>query len=315
MRLHVHGVGRIALGRDEPLGTDPGRSLGRLAEVPIKLYAAPAAYRRYGRVTRLMFVAAARAIADAGLADTSRLAVVTGTALGEVATSLELLERLHGSRGAAVGPALVPGSVHNAPAGYLTIGLKSRAPSLDVSHGALSAEAALCAAADLIGGAAADSALVVCGDEADPAWVEKLTSLGAGELASALAAEAFQEGAAALVLGREPGGRNLGTVAAALERAPSPARAGALVDGLAGGPQDPAAAWITRPGAGGAALAAELGAVLGRPVECRGAGSGASQAGALGSLADALLDGPVPAGDLVLLGRELDDLGAIHFRP
>ncbi len=315
MRLHVHGAGRIALGRDEPFGVEPGRTLGRLGDVPIKQHASPAAYRRYGRLTRLMVVAAARAVADAGLADTSSLAVVTGTALGEVATSLELLERVHGSRGAAVGPALVPGSVHNAPAGHLTIGLKSRAPSLAVSQGALSAEAALLAAADLVGGGATELALVVCGDEADPAWTARLESLGAGGLASALSAEAFQEGAAALVVGREPGGRRLGTVAATLERQPALERVGELIEGITGGPVASETEWITRSGAGGEGLAARLSVILGRPVACRDAGRGASQAGALAALADALIDGSAPAGELVLLGRELDDLGAIHYRP
>jgi len=287
--------------------------LGRLGEVPIKQYAAPAAYRRYGRLTRLMHVAAARAVAHAGIEDTSSLAVVTGTALGEVAHGLELLERLHGSGGAAVGPALVPGSVHNAPAGHLTIALKTRAPSLAVSQGALSGEAALCAAADLLGGGHADLALVVCGDEADPAWVERLAALGANGLASALATEAFQEGAAALVLGREPGGRRLGAVGATIERLPCPQRVDELLEQLAGGPLGPDAALVTRPGAGGEELAARLAETLGRPVECPGAGSGAAQAGALGALADALLDGG-PARELVLVGREIDDLGAVHFR-
>jgi hypothetical protein len=314
MRLHVHGVGRIALGADEPFGPDADRCLGRLAEVPIKQHAAPAAYRRYGRVTRLMVVAAARAVADAGLADASSLAVVTGTALGEVATSLELLERLHGSGGAAVGPALVPGSVHNAPAGHLTIALKTHAPSLAVSHGALSGEATLCAAADLLASGAADLALAVCADEADPAWVGRLMALGAGELSAALAAEAFQEGAVALVVGREPGGRGLGTVAPALERTPSLERSGALAVALGDGSVTPGAVWCARPGAGGADLAARLAAILGRPVECRNPAGGAPQAGALAALAEALIDGP-PAGEIVFVGRELDDLGVVRLRP
>ncbi|HUT76079.1 MAG TPA: beta-ketoacyl synthase N-terminal-like domain-containing protein [Polyangia bacterium] len=316
MRLHVHGAGRIALGRDEPLGAEPWRSLGRLGDVPIKQHAPPSAYRRFGRLTRLMYMAGLRAIADAGLETTDRLAVVTGTALGEVATSLELLGRIHGSKGAAVGAALVPGSVHNAPAGQLTIGLKSRGPSLTVSHGALSAEAAICAAADLIASGAAELALVVCGDEADPAWSERLDSLGATELARSLRAEAFQEGAAALVVGREPGGRRLGSLAATLERAPSLERAGALVEGITGGPVAAEARWLVRPGAGGEALAAGLAAVLGRAVICDDPGRGVAQAGALAILADALLDRqPALAVELVILGRELDDLGATHFRP
>lgn len=307
-RLHVHGVGSCALGLDAPFAEGPGQ----LVEVPIRQYAKPAKLRRYARVARLVYVAASRAVQDAGVDDPSSLAVVTSTAMGELTASLKLLEQIREKRGVGISPALVPNTVHNAPAGHLSIGIGARTPAVTVSQGWLSAEAALAAAGDLVEIGGADRVLVAVGDESDPVWIERLELAGARDLAQDLEAEAFQEGAVALVVGREPGGRGLGRVDARVERAPdlrtgvdaALAHVGSLTNGVE---------IRTRLGAGGSELAAVLESALGAArVAVDGAGPGTSQAGAAWTLLDRAAD---PGCDeLLLVGAELDELGFVHWR-
>ncbi|MDD5309363.1 MAG: beta-ketoacyl synthase chain length factor [Deltaproteobacteria bacterium] len=312
MRLHVHGIGVCGVGVDSPAGT----ATARLADVPIKDYARPAERRRFGRLAKLMYVAASRALADAGVADPSQLAVVAGTALGEPAVSLEMLAQIHASAGRTLSPALAPNSVHSSPAGYLTIGLKNRMPALTVSQGWLSAEAALSAAAELLDRDDAPMALVVCGDEADPEWEARLAAAGAPGLAAALAAEAFQEGAVALVVGCEPGGRKLGALAAGVVR---PGPKAADLRGLlerSGALPPPDANVRLRHQAGGAAFAPLAAVALGRDpssLVVDGPGPGSSQAGALAALTAHLTRSP--RGELLLLGREIDEVGFLRYVP
>jgi hypothetical protein len=300
-RLFLHGFGACALGGEAPFAA----GLGELAEIPIKDYAPASARRRYGRAAKLMVVAASRALADAGIADPSEVAIVAGTALGELRASLELVCQIRATRGAQVSPSLVPNSVHNAPAGHLTIALKNHRPSVTVSQGWLSSEAALAAAGDLLAMGGADVALVVAGDEVDAAWAARLREAGAGDLASALEREAFQEGAAAVVVGLGPGGKRLGAVEAAVERAGDvPLRARALVERVA---KEAGARLeiLLRAGARGDALREAVGG------EIAGKGPGTSQAAALLELRRVALD-PSTAGALIL-GAEHDELGWIRF--
>jgi hypothetical protein len=299
--LFVHGFGTCAVGDGAPFAA----GIAELPDVPIKEYASPAARRRYGRVAKLMYVAGVRALADAGVADPSDVAVVAGTAMGEMRASLELVAQIHATRGAQVSPALVPNSVHNAPAGHLTIGLKNRCPSVTVSQGWLSAEAAIAAARDVLELTGWARALVVVGDEADPAWIDRLREKGAAALAARLEAEGFQEGAVALVLGREPGATALGTVSASVERAADVAsRAEALVAELSAQGARPDVR--LRSGAGGERLRAATGG------EIAGPGQGTSQVGALLELVRCLRG--EGSEDALILGAELDELGWIHFR-
>ena len=301
-RLFVHGFGVCAVGDGEPFAV----GLTELPDVPIKEYASPAVRRRYGRVAKLMYVAAMRALHDAGVADPSDVAVIAGTAMGDLRSSLELVSQIHATRGARLSPALVPNSVHNASAGHLTIGLKNRAPSVTVSQGWLSTEAAIAAARDVLYLSGLDHALVVVGDEVDATWLDRLREKGAAALAAQLEAEGFQEGAVALALGREPGGRVLGEIAASVERANDvPARARAIVERLqaeSGARPD----IRLRSGAGGE----RLGAVVGG--EIAGPGQGTSQVGALLELIRCLRG--EGSADALILGAELDELGWIHYR-
>jgi len=307
-RLQIHGIGSCALGIDGPFAEGPGQ----LVEVPIKRYAKPAKLRRYARVARLVYVAASRAIEDAGVDDPTSLAVVTATAMGELTASLALLEQIRERRGVGISPALVPNTVHNAPAGHLTIGIGSRAPAVTVSQGWLSAEAALAAAADLLELGGADRVLVVVGDECDPGWVARLEQAGAGDWARELEQEAFQEGAVGVVLGIEPGGRRLGSVAARVERAGDPAAAiQRLIERL--GPLSPGAEARVRHGAGGRRIAGLLAELLGgASVVLDGPGPGSSQAGAAWSLVDRIADPTCE--ELVLAGAEADEVALLHWK-
>jgi hypothetical protein len=207
----------------------------------------------------------------------------------------------------------VPNTVHNAPAGHLTIGIGSHAPAVTVSQGWLSAEAAVAAAGDLIEVGGVDLALVVVGDESDPEWIGRLEQAGADVWARELGQEAFQEGAVGLVLGAEPGGRRLGTIEARVERF-GDRRSGIarLIDEL--GELSPAAEVRARHGAGGAWLGSAVDEALGGapPVILDGPGPGSSQAGAAGVLLDRMRDDACE--ELVLLGSEVDEFGLLHFR-
>lgn len=314
MRLHLHGIGRCALGAEEPF-TD---GLGRLEDVPIKQYAKASARRRYGRLAQLVSIAAQRAIADAGIDDPSSLAVVTATAMGELTVSLDLVCQIHATRGATISPSLVPSSVYNAPAGHLTIALGDRQPAITVSQGWLSAEAGLAAAADLLSTGAAERVLLIAGDEVDLGWLDRLGQVGATDWSARLAAEAFQEGAVALVLGREAGGRRLGDVCGVVERSGDPVRGVRRIVERCRGGLDGLQRARVRFGAGGARLARAASEALGLPeaaVACDGPGIGSSQAGALAILVDRIADGGAASGadELLLIGAEIDELGCLHW--
>jgi hypothetical protein len=309
-RLHIHGVGTLARGADEPFA----EGIAALETIPIEEYTKPAFRRRFGRLSRLCYVAASRALEDAGVDRPEELGLVSSTALGEATVTVDLLSQIHASRGALLRPGLVPNSVHSAPAGYLSIGHGNHSPSVTVSQGWLSAEAALAAAGDLAWGTGVDRVLLVCGDEADPAWTERIAETDGGERAALLAAEGFQEGAVALVLGREPGGRRIGTARAAVERAPvEPGAISALLGRYDALPGEGAEVRV-RAGAGGGLLGGAVAAALGRPeesVRIDGPGPGTAQAAALLSLASHLRrDG---ADELLLVGAELDELAIVHW--
>jgi Beta-ketoacyl synthase, N-terminal domain len=209
-------------------------------ELPFKEWLPSGHLRRMGRASRLAYLAAARALEGASVeGDVSDLAVVVGTALGEVGFTLKILGDVLSSRCRQVGALKVPGSVHNALAGYLSVAKGLTAPTLTVSSGRLSGEAALAVAMDLLTAGAARRALVVAADEFDPAWIEALEREGATEWASLLSADTLVEGSAALVLDPSPAEEpELGWIEEAgvqagmdeLEREPSPSvlcRAGA----------------------------------------------------------------------------------------
>ncbi len=311
MRLHIHGIGTLSLGLDEPFV----QGTGSLQNIPIGDYAKPGLRRKFGRLAKLYYVAAARAIEDARIEDPDGFAIVTSTALGEASVSLNIIAQIHESRGKVLSPRLVPNSVHNSPAGHLSIGKKNHSPAITVSQGWLSAEAGLMAAEDLFQIGMAEKALVVFGDEADPSWSERLDELGATPWAERVASEAFQEGAVALVVGREPGGRGLGTVSARVERIGS--QRDKLVSVLEKNRihVGPRAEIRVRSSAGGETIREAISRGLGidrSRIHLDGPGLGTAQAGAFIALQECIER--TDCEELLLLGAEMDETAFVHWK-
>jgi hypothetical protein len=310
MRLHIHGIGCLTLGLDEPYL----KGTGSLHDIPIGDYAKPGLRRKFGRLAKMYYVAASRAIENAQLEDLDGFAIVTSTALGEATVSLDILAQIHESRGRVLSPRLVPNSVHNSPAGHLSIGKKIHCPSVTVSQGWLSAEAGLMAAEDLLKAGLAEKALVVFGDEADVSWPGRLEELGAAQWAQSVASEAFQEGAVALIVGRHPGGGRLGTVSARVERI------GPELDNMVSVLEkskiklDLAAEIRVRASAGGQDIRERIGKGL-KIDENRicldGPGLGSAQAGAFIALKECI-ERP-GSEELLLLGAEMDEMAYLHW--
>ncbi len=206
---YIWGTGTMSKGSDEPFSN----RTALLESLPIKDYIDPRASRRFGRLTKMIYIAAHRAISDAGIDDPSTIPACVATCLGETQAALGILEQIHQSKGAVISPALVPNSVHNAALGYLFIGQKNHSEAFTVSQGWLSAEAALATADDMLEMGFGELILAAVGDEAYPEWTERLKSLGDYSSAQKLEEEAFEEGAAALILGSSPCKRDLGLVA------------------------------------------------------------------------------------------------------
>jgi hypothetical protein len=310
MRLYIHGVGALTMGEDEPFVD----GMGALAEIPIADYAKSNQRRRFGRLAKLFYVAATRAVEDAGVDDIDELAVVGATAVGETSVSLDIITQIRASRGKTLSPRLVPNSVHNSPAGYFSIGKKNHRPSVTVSQGWLSGEAGLMAAEDILTLGLADKVLVMLGDETDLSWITRLEGAGATEWASSLRDQFYQEGAVALVLGRAPGGKGLGSVVGGVVRAkPDAENLTACLDGHRLEP-GPGLQVRVRAGAGGQALMAAVRQTpkLGdRPIHFDDRGPGSAQAGAFLTLKQQIEQSDCT--ELLLLGAELDELAFIHW--
>lgn len=306
MALFIHAIAGAGRGFEAPYEG----VISRIEDIPIKDYASAGQRRRFGRLAKLVYVAASRALQQTGIEALSTLPIVTGTALGEATVTLELLTQIHETAGATISPSLVPNSVHNSPAAYLSIGLGDRQPSVTVSQGWLSAHAALVAAEDYLSMGIASRALVVVGDEADPAWIDRLTSRGADDLARNLNNEAMQENAVALVVGLHPGGQRLGRVHSTVVATCDPCSSfhAALREWCI---ELDSSSTVVFQGLGPVladieAAATRQGAVIERP----GPGLGTSAGGALACLAEAL---GKERKSLVSVAAELGELGVLHW--
>lgn len=307
----ILGTGTMAKGADEAYSGHTAR----LEDLPIKDFAEPRAVRRFGRLTKMIFIAAHRALKEAAVEDPSLIPMAVATCIGETHAALGILEQIHQTRGVTVSPALVPNSVHNAAAGYLSIGLKNHQPVLTVSQGRLSAESAVATALDMLEAGFSDRILIAAGDEADPSWVERLQALGDPVSARQLDAEAFEEGAAALVLGVVPGPRSFGALTAGVERWDGSA-AGLHALFLRQNIDPTAAAEIRlRKTAEGERLKPVVAEALGFSPDriiLDKEGEGTAQTGPLLPMIEAARNGRIS--DLLLLGAEADEVGYIYWK-
>ncbi len=184
MNVSILGLGLVAPGVEDAYRI---RALPELADSRAK---------RMTRLERMALGAAQRALPP-GM-ETRDLALVFGTGYGGLASTADFLEGL-ATRGAAFGsPIAFQQSVHHSPAGQLSIMLGSHGPSLTLSAREISGEVALQVATTLLGTGRAERVLVVAADE----WTE---TVAAGYRAfDCSAAPSLGEGAAALLLGKEP---------------------------------------------------------------------------------------------------------------
>jgi hypothetical protein len=310
-RLYIHGVGTMAVGHEKPFL----ETTAMLDALPIKDYVTPKKSRRFGRLSKIYYIAAIRAVESAGVEDPSSIPIISATCAGETGVSLSLIEQIHQTRGRIVSPALVPNSVHNSPAGYLSIGLGNHSPSITVSQGWLSSEAALATASHWVASGISDRVLVISGDEADLGWEARLREHQANALADALEREALQEGAVGLVLGASPSTTpGMGSVVASVERRPLSAEGVADVLHKNGIRLGKSAEVRVRQCAMGEMLRPVVAEALNRPVESiqlDDRGIGTAQSYAVNVLASALKSSATK--ELLLMGAEVDELAFLHW--
>lgn len=172
--------------------------------------------RRIGRLSRLMLVAAHRALTAAGLGPGPDRGVVCGTGLGSLEETVEFLEQVarEGSLGAS--PSLFPGSVMSAAAGQLSMHLGLAGFNATICQGDVSGELALIAAAEALEAGRAGALIAGGGDELSPAAYTGFCRIGglargaAHPYAATPTGFLLGEGACALALEREEDARARG---------------------------------------------------------------------------------------------------------
>jgi hypothetical protein len=207
MRARVLGLGLWTPGFPDAASWLAGRPVAG-AELPSA--AAQANMRRRGSLlVNMVADVAAQAAAQSGV-PLSRARVVVGSAFGELATMVEMLDERE--RDGVLSPLRFQNSVHNAAAGQLSIAHKNRAPATSLAAGNDTVAMVLLEALTLLalGG---DEVLAVVADESLP------QSIRPGHHATAVAA--------ALILGGEaaPGAPPPLAVLEDLRQAPPPAAA------------------------------------------------------------------------------------------
>ena len=209
--------------------------------------------RRMDWCSRMVVACATQAVADARLSleaesEQTRTALVMGSALGNQRETEKYLTRVL-RRGPKAGqPFLFPNLVLNAAAGYAAIELQIRGPNISVSEHEASGEVAIVTAVDLLRAGLCDRAIVGGVDEFGSLYLGALQerrllapqSLPPGSrIASNRGTLIPGEGAAALVLEREPDARSRGQTPYATISA---ARSGGLPAGPYAVPEAKAAA-------------------------------------------------------------------------
>ncbi len=125
--------------------------------------------RRMDKLSRMIVAASRMASDDAGAlggaVSAERVAVVIGSAFGNVSESEIHLRRLFAKGPAFASPMIFPNLVHNAPASYVSMELGLRGVNFTVSQGEISGEQAILVGCDLLRAGRADAVLAGGGDE------------------------------------------------------------------------------------------------------------------------------------------------------
>ncbi len=202
--LYLHGLGFCSVEEKEEKeeSYDPFESAA-ISEIPVKEYIPARIRRRMGRLAKLVYIAAIKALQDAGFFENFDGPMIFGTGYGELAIAVNLLKDLITRQGKDLSVIAIQNSVHNAPLSHLTIGLKAQAPALTISQGWLSAEAAFQTALTLLQVTGKKRVLVIQGDLYEPRWSEDLKAAGQPHLARKLVQSSLREGVAAFLLSLE----------------------------------------------------------------------------------------------------------------
>jgi 3-oxoacyl-[acyl-carrier-protein] synthase II len=124
--------------------------------------------RRMDKLSRFITAASRLAVDDARLplaGSTDRIAVVVGSAVGNLSETGAHLERLYVKGPSGVSPFIFPNLVMNAPASYVGMELGLTGVNLTLAQGEVSGEQALILGCDLIRDGRADVVLAGGGDE------------------------------------------------------------------------------------------------------------------------------------------------------
>jgi hypothetical protein len=135
----------------------------------------PLLRRRTSTLTRMVAHVMAE-LGERGGVDLANVPVVQGTALGEIATTVELLDSMFTGDG-ALSPTRFTGSVHNTAAGVMSIAMGNRSASTTVSAGARTTAMCLVEAFALLA-AGENELVVVVADEPVPVPLDALAPWG-----------------------------------------------------------------------------------------------------------------------------------------
>ncbi len=196
-------AGRPRIAPDDVAAVNPTRPAG----VP------GSTWRRMSRLARMAMALGDELIGHRDDLDRDELAVVWGTAIGEVVPTARFLERLFTEGPDRASPLNFQNSVYNAPAGHLSIAMGLRGLSETVAAGGATGLTALLRGVDILELGRAPAVLVIAGDDHNPvvAVAHRLgrTPAPIGEAVAAVLLEKQGDGVAVEVVpGVEPGGMN-----------------------------------------------------------------------------------------------------------
>ncbi len=157
--------------------------------------------RLSARLTKMIYSATHQAIKDASIDLTiDKIPIIFGSAMSEIDSGQELVRQIHQTKGVNISPTAVQNSVHNAPAGFLSIGLQNQEATITIAHSFLSWETSIDYAFTLLSNDEHHHCLVVAGDQYINEWHNLLELHGQNDLSNQLKSMFFREGAQAVLL-------------------------------------------------------------------------------------------------------------------